>query len=563
MKRLHRKGVCDALLLVLALCSCASGLEVTNSFSPTAQGARETSPRHSIGLLSIVEEPHEEKHGHDEHKESHHETDDHGHKEHDEAQHEKEAHSHDEHKEEHHSHEEHKEHGHHGEEKEFGAVDHKEVGHEHGHGEKSSHGVAVLLLASVILLPSIFMLVTSEDRLIRLNTLNLIDFFISIFLAVMWFQAFDEFLKIDNFSSTHRFIGAIIHVVILMVVVQVLAYFLREKKISLLVFTTIGAHYLSFAAIHSSEHAQEHYFAGGIAMAFAFGPVVLCILLALMALMYLMRLALKWSDNEKLEEAVEDMEIDVCALTLAFIITQAVRFTLVGKYPGPAGEAHETNHGHGEGGHELFLQRLQHDHVTHTATQRGIMIIYTLVCLTLAAIIPWGAIKHAVHGNKHLVRAVMITHHTMVMLGAWGFMLWGEWEFFETIFVGDHHEIFGRIAFALLCTIIAVAVVLLMALIGEGLCPYHVSSVFALALGLSCAWSWEHAFDVSLDAVAEAYHIVPGHDNDAKVMKGCCALIAPCFMIPPYIKYIKPQVVKELEEAEALEEAESAREDKA
>merc|ERR1719265_2180378 len=102
-------------------------------------------------------------------------------------------------------------------------------------------------------------------------------------------------------------------------------------------------------------------------------------------------------------------------------------------------------------------------------------------------------------------------------------------------------------------------VVLLMAFTGV---PYHVSSVFALALGLSCAWSWEHAFDISIDAVAEAYHLVPGKHNDAKVLKGLCALIAPCFMIPPYIKYIKPQVMKEQEvdEENEKEEEEIAKE---
>merc|ERR1719364_277765 len=98
---------------------------------------------------------------------------------------------------------------------------------------------------------------------------------------------------------------------------------------------------------------------------------------------------MKWSENEKLEEAVEDMEIDVCALTLAFIITQAVRYSLIGKYPGDAGEAHEENH-------HLFLQKLDHDNVHHSSTTRAIMLIYTFVCLIVAAIIPWGHIKHAV-----------------------------------------------------------------------------------------------------------------------------------------------------------------------
>lgn len=536
------KGACIILIFCLAQGACGSQLDVQARPLAAAHGIRGAVTKQSGMWLAIAEEPHEEKHGHEEHKEEH------GHDEH------AEEHGHDdhiiedaEHKEDHHGHEEpsghaEEEHGH-----EVGAVDHEAVGHEHGHGEKSAHGVAVLLLASVILIPSIFMLLTSENRLIRLNSLNLVDYFISIFLAVMWFQAFDEFLKINNFSSTHKFIGAILHVVILFVLVQTFAYFLRGKEIHLLVFTTIGAHYLSFAAIHSSEHAQEHYFAGGVFMAFAFAPIVLLILCIVMVVMYLIRVALKWSENEKLEEAVEDMEIDVCALTLAFIITQAVRYTLIGKYPGDAGEAHEENH-------HFFLQRVAHDNVSHSSTTRMIMLIYTFVCLIVAAVIPWERLKHAVSGNKHAVRAVMITHHTMVMLGAWGFMLWGEWEFFETIFIGDHHEIFGRIAFALICTIVAVAAVILMAFLGEDICPYHVSSVFALALGLSCAWSWEHAFDVSVDAVAEAYHIVPGSNNDSKVLKGCCALIAPCFMIPPYIRYIKPQVVKELEEAEAEEE---------
>jgi len=406
------------------------------------------------------------------------------------------------------------------------------------------------------------MLVTSENRLIRSNTLRLIDNFVSIFLAVMWFQAFDEFLKINNFSSTHKFIGAIIHVLILFVLVNVLANVLRGQQVSLLVFTTIGAHYLSFAAIHASEHSQEHYFDGSVAMAFAFAPVVLVILCSMMAIMYVFRMYMKWTENEKLEEAVEDMEIDVCALTLAFIITQAVRYTLIGKYPGDAGEAHEVNHGEGDGGgegHHLFLQHVGNHHghghgVSHNAWHRNFMMGYTLVCLLVASFLPWGMFKKAVHGNPHLTRAVMIAHHTMVMLGAWGFMLWGEWEFFETIFVGDTHEVFGRIVFAILCTIVAIVIVLLMAFLGDSICPYHVSTVFALALGLSCAWSWEHAFDVSVEAVAEAYHFIPGKDNDAKVLKGCTALIAPCFMIPPYIKYIKPQVMKEEEEAEEDEE---------
>merc|ERR1719160_2129953 len=116
-------------------------------------------------------------------------------------------------------------------------------------------------------------------------------------------------------------------------------------------------------------------------MAFSFGLIILALLSIIMAVMYFVRLSLKWAEHEKLEEAVEDMEIDVCALTMAFIITQAVRYALVGKYPGDAGEAHETNKGEG---HFLFLQTLdleKHHHVGHTATTRLIMIIYTLVCL--------------------------------------------------------------------------------------------------------------------------------------------------------------------------------------
>jgi len=290
--------------------------------------------------------------------------------------------------------------------------------------------------------------------------------------------------------------------------------------------------------------------------------------------MYFLRLYMKWTENEKLEEAVEDMEIDVCALTLAFIITQAVRYSLVGQYPGDAGEAHEVNHG--EGGHHLFLQYGgdHHPHgVAHTAFHRNVMMAYTLTCLILAAFIPWGAIKRQFN-NKHAIRAVMIAHHTMVMLGAWGFMLWGEWEFFETIFVGDTHEVFGRIVFALVCTVVAVSFVIIMAFAGDHLPlslshhgthrgTHQVSSVFALAMGLSCAWSWEHAFDVSVEAVAEAYHFIPGKDNDAKFLKGFTALIAPCFMIPPYIKYIKPQVMKEQEiDEEGEEEGEDVEEDK-
>merc|ERR1719428_1434635 len=275
--------------------------------------------------------------------------------------------------------------------------------------------------------------------------------------------------------------------------------------------------------------------------------------------------------EEEYEDAMEELEVDVCALTLAFIFTQAVRFFVSGSYPVIKGEGEEHGgHGDGEHGghgkgpehhghHGGFLQKavaftsagLDLAHEKTTAYERGCFLIYTLVLVVIAVLILPRLNLESRERPKWARMSLSIFHHTLVMLIAWGLLLWAEWEFFDVLFVNVHDEMFGHVVFSLAASLVCCLMVLILAGLGEWV-PNTLVAVLAVAMGLGCAWSWEHCFDLAIDNIAEAYHIIPGF-CDATFLKIVVALACPFLLLPPYMRLVKPTVVMFEEEEEGGE----------
>ncbi len=100
---------------------------------------------------------------------------------------------------------------------------------------------------------------------------------------------------------------------------------------------------------------------------------------------------------------------------------------------------------------------------------------------------------------------------------------------------------FGHVVFSLFASFIAMAVVLILGLLGDRVSK-QLTAVLAVALGLACAWSWEHCFDLAIDNVAETFHIIKGF-SDATFLKIVVALACPFLLLPPYMHHVKPVII--------------------
>jgi len=181
------------------------------------------------------------------------------------------------------------------------------------------------------------------------------------------------------------------------------------------------------------------------------------------------------------------------------------------------------------------------------------MFAYALVLVvSCVSVVPklhkWGHTGHYQHKIAHFIKVLLI------MCAAWGFLLWGEWEF-ATHFHAD--PLFGHMVFALLATMVCLFVLLA--------CGYFIpvdrkddvhdllgaAEIGCTGLALTCAFSWEHCFHVALDIVGQEYQVGYG----GLIPKITLAVLVPCFVLPVYVNFIKPKVIQIEEDDEAHAEA--------
>lgn len=428
-------------------------------------------------------------------------------------------------------------------------------------GNQSANSVAVGLMASVTLVPLLVYMTMCKaaDGAVRDLTFRAVDISTSIFLAVLWFSASADVLDSDliKHSFTHaEEVFAILQVFLLYALTMLVAHHFRHNKYYLITFCGCAGHYIAFAAIKATGESQHvaGSMAGkeyGPAATFAFCFVVFAILFGMFAICFFAWRKYQKDERNDFDMAVEELEFDIVGLVLSFAIMQAVRHLLTGRYPSQA---------------HFFLQEAQltsevsafecglddAPHLQHTAGQRAIMLMLAIVltALSVALLEPLERLKEQYEYFGH--KAIHGVQVVLVMCVAWSYLLWGEWQFYETYFHGD--TMFGKMVFAVLATIVCMLIITALAFATADHFSYAkgYANLCVFAVSLTCAWSWEHCFHTAINVIAAQYQV--GYDG--AVPKLVVALLIPAVILPGYVMFLKPIAAEASQRLEGEEKEE-------
>jgi len=477
----------------------------------------------------------EEAHGHGHADESHGHSGKHAEEVHDHGAEEPHGHGHDE---EAHGHEHAEEaHGHGGHAEDAHGHDdghgHEEAGHGHTHHftGAGAHSVAVGLIATVVIIP-IVMYMAMSDWLIATLTFKMLDTFTAIFLAVLWFNTFSQFL--DTFDIKEAFplareFFSTLQCLVLYGIALSIAYFWRNETLAMTTFCSVGAHFIAFSGILASTQTQRsvskvppHEWEP--LASFAFCLFVMAFIAGISAVTWF-----TWRrdvKHDKLNHGIEHLELDIAGLVVSFAITQAVRHAIMGKYPPPS--------------HLLLQEAASEDHGhVHKEWQVWFMFLWAAALTVVAGLSLPKLEKLAVHG-PWAARGVHVLKVVLIMLVAWGYLLWGEWAFYERMFRGD--MMFGHMVFSVIATLVCLAVLYIMAVVsGRWTSPQAMETQDITITGISlvAAWSWEHCFNVALDVIGEEYQV--GYKG--LVPKLVLAILIPAVLLPTYVRHIRTRVI--------------------
>jgi len=437
-----------------------------------------------------------------------------------------------------------------------GHGDHGDHAHGHPGHSKGAHSVAVGLVATVILVPLTVSMALSGGKVHEL-TMKMLDTFTSIFLAVLWFNTFRQILKtlqVGNlFPYAHEFFS-LMQIIVLYCIANFVAYLWQDNNMRLTTFCSCGAHFIAFAGIifaGESQHSAAQLSGKDYDEVSVWG---MCLMMAIflttmfVANNYTWRRHMTGPEHKKMQHSLDELELDVMGLVISFVITQAIRHALTGKYP----PLHFLQGGYTEAfeGHDAF----EGHKFGHTLWQRWFMFFWSVSLMILAAVALPRLDDFAARSGAHSVQRKIVhtTKVILIMLIAWGFLLWGEWEFYEHLFQGD--IMFGHMMFAVLATLLALLVLWCVAYFQPEEAPSRMASetngIITTGISLVAAWSWEHCFNLAFDIIGHEYQV--GYDG--LVPKIVLSIVVPAALLPTYLQHVRKRVI-EFEEEEHGHEA--------
>lgn len=414
-----------------------------------------------------------------------------------------------------------------------------------------------LMFGTIALIAQITYLTKHECTTVKAKTWWTLEKVLIVFVAVMWFQAFDEMFNWFGASLRMETLFSVLHALAIFAVIVGAAVKLEmkhdpDKLVSVLI--AWGMHYLSFALVHASGHVQNTFFSWHPLICLL-GVVLLTA--AFMAVSFLTRKALikKFEtaddDESHFVDQMEELEDDAIGMMFAFVFTLWVRYLICGQYA-----AMEE----GDGG--LTIQ--------HTMTQRILMLLYAvaMVALAIVAIPRLNALGERLQdklGAYATQRVLLLLNPFLVMSVAWSILLWADWEFYEYRFRGE--VVLGRTVFGILCTMGCFAAVLVYGRYAQRF-PHpdrnheeRLRRQSSKALDLAWRWadlekrkfvlnamaviigfSWGEAFNASIDGTFVGFM----HPLLIKVL---LAILVTGIAYPVYTHYLK-EIVADMERQE-------------
>lgn len=391
--------------------------------------------------------------------------------------------------------------------------------------QKAGETWAISFFANVAMLAVIFAMASTKNQEVSNYTWFLIDQVVAIFLAVMYFNAFDALLDFHSMGVSSEAVASVCHAIAMLLIVLGAAIALRKNEVSLAILCGAGAHIVSFSSIHAAASTQVHFV--GLSYTYAmciFGMGIVLLALAIIGyLVWTAKKKMKLDEEDGFMDKTDDLENDFGSMAFSVIFTMFVRFILTGHHP--ADDDTEFD---------------------HTSSQRTAMFVYAVVCTVVAGFIVSlcaNKASEAAEKKKYGLKRVMTFVTTVAAMNvAWAWLYWGEWQFFETLYPGE--AVKGRVMFAITMTMVGGFGLLGLSKIrgspdnAKGSSSYK--KVMLTALGLVIAWSWELCFDAAVEDMCEGV----AHPVGWKV---ATTLMLAAIVVPVYGIYMKPITSKAAE----------------
>jgi len=305
-----------------------------------------------------------------------------------------------------------------GESSENGA---EHVGHEHS-GESSEKGaeqvehehsgriVVYGMGATVILLSLTFAMANTSHRLISNFTWRTLDNIISIFLAVLIFQALDEIVYDSGLiPPSHAVLGSFIYALVLLTIAVGVSQLLKGTPSNLAIFAASSAHFVSFGFMHAStlgfEHHSSHWKHAVVIFA-----VVLAIIGSVFVGSYHVKKKLGMTEDEELMEKCDDLENDAGAMAVSMSWTILVCYVMTNEF-----------------------QDIEEEEEAGAAERRH-MLYYAIAITGVAAVLVVLMSGLEQSGSYLKKRLGMFGAAVLAMCTAWAWLLWGKWYFHEHAF---------------------------------------------------------------------------------------------------------------------------------
>mmetsp|Transcript_83720 Transcript_83720/g.194743 ORF Transcript_83720/g.194743 Transcript_83720/m.194743 type:complete len:483 (-) Transcript_83720:88-1536(-) len=385
------------------------------------------------------------------------------------------------------------------------------------HGEKQGKTLAILMVSSLICGSGVFALTQTKLAHVSNSSILVVDQVVAIFLAVLWFDAFDDVL--DEVIHEHAQVTAcVLHAIIILTCAVIAAWNLRSTSFGLASFCTVGAHFVGFMGQHSALEVQEGHFslspvvcALGL-LAVGLGIFVLCALLFFVKKRAFGIDPASESSDEHVKSFVErfdDVENDFAAMTLSSYWTMTVRFIIVKQYP-----------------EEEIEPGTKPD---HNELHRHLMLLHSGFVLFAGTFLVDRLSQLGPQKNYVLNRAVAVLKAFTILCWAFSFLVWAQMVFYE------HPEWSGqpmlmRVAFAAGISLVGGASIVAFSR------DTHQTGARAMLLrstAIIVGMAWEEAFDAALEILFEG-------SSNAHLWKGLSAILCTVAVFPSYWVYWKP-----------------------
>eukprot|EP00933_Yihiella_yeosuensis_P080700 TRINITY_DN94167_c0_g1_i1.p1 TRINITY_DN94167_c0_g1~~TRINITY_DN94167_c0_g1_i1.p1 ORF type:complete len:717 (-),score=128.34 TRINITY_DN94167_c0_g1_i1:157-2307(-) len=446
-------------------------------------------------------------------------------------------------------------------------------------------GVAAMLMGSIAFMMGTFYLVNHSDVDMRIYTWRVICATISIFVAVLIFQAVNENVKhffLEGVSEDTALVANFVHSLIWFFLLQ---FFLavvsgslvfpccppKKRKehmskheldeaheklhLNMECWGTILGHITGFASINAWAELQQR-FSDSLAMCFLVPVAAFCMVWLFYYIFDQVRERATEADGDTTEgekawdETTEETENDIMGLTISFCVVQALRRLVTGQLPNGEGEQNEETWSPSNGQAAALLA---------IGVLGGLVIFVRVICSDPE--------EHGEEGGEHekeksgseefFERAADMFHLSNNFVAAWMLMFGVQTWLMVQGLGGEQVGVIGLVVLANLVTILAFAVISCLDRIADrAKAPGVRKAVQSVvnALGVLIGFSWEKCFDSAVDNTAEKEsHILP-----AALTKLVLAVVLAVIICPAWRWYILPQV-KEAEKEQKAAQREGRR----